>query len=120
MLQSSIRRGEMDRTVTFIKKVIAASSSNEDKVSSWVEVDTNPTVSAKKIDLKGNDVMIGERLTYVQNTKFVIDHRSDLTTQNRAVCDGAVYEIIAVTENNSSRAFYLDVTCSLLDTEVWT
>lgn len=120
MLQSSIRRGEMDREVTFIKKVIGSNATNEDEITSWIEVTTDPTVSAKKIDLKGDTMVIAERQTYVQNTKFIIDYRTDLTTENRAVCDGKVYEIIALLDNNSGRETYIDVVCNLLDTEVWT
>lgn len=120
MLQSSIRRGEMDRTVTFIKKVIGSNATNEDEITSWTEVATDPTVAAKKVDLKGETQFIAERMTYVQNTKFTVDHRTDLTTENRAVCDGKVYEIIAILDNNSSREFYIDVICNLIDTEVWT
>jgi SPP1 family predicted phage head-tail adaptor len=120
MLQSSIRRGEMDRTVTFIKKVIGTNATNEDEITSWIEVATDPTVSAKKVDLKGDTMLIADRPTYVQNTKFTVDHRTDINTENRLVCGGRVYEIIAVLENNSSREFYIDVICNLLDTEVWT
>jgi SPP1 family predicted phage head-tail adaptor len=119
MLQSSIRRGEMDREVTFIKKVITSNSTNEDEVNSWIEVDVDPVVAAKQVDLKGNDVVIADRLTYVQNTKFIVDHRTDLTTENRAVCGGRVYEIVAILLNNSSRDMYLDVICNLVDTEIW-
>ena len=109
----------MDRTITFIKKVIGSNSTNEDEITGWIEVSTNPTVAAKKIDLKGDTVMIAERPTYVQNTKFIVDHRTDLTTENRLFSDGKVYEIIAILDNNSSRDFYIEVVCNLLDTEVW-
>jgi SPP1 family predicted phage head-tail adaptor len=110
----------MDRTVTFIKKVIGTNATNEDEITSWIEVTTDPTVSAKKVDLKGDTMLIADRPTYVQNTKFTVDHRTDINTENRLVCGGRVYEIIAVLENNSSREFYIDVICNLLDTEVWT
>lgn len=119
MLQSKIRRGEMDRSVTFIQKVIVDSDTNEDKISSWIEVDDNPTVAAKIEDLRGNDVVIADRLTYVQNTRATIDYRSDITTQNRMVLNGKVYEIVAVTMNNSSRDRYQDLMCNLLDNEEW-
>jgi SPP1 family predicted phage head-tail adaptor len=119
MLQSSVRRGELDRLVTFIKKVLSAVDTNEDYVASWVEVSTDPTVYCKKIDLSGNDVVIDGRLTYTQNTKLIIDFRTDITSENRAVIDGKVYEIIGVTDNNSSRGVYKDVMCTLLDTEEW-
>lgn len=120
MLQTTIRRGELDRQVTFIKPVKGTNDTNEDEITGWVEVDTDPTVFAKKVDLKGSEQMIAERLTYIQNTKFIVDYRSDLTTENRVVCDGKVYEINAITDNNSSRQRYIDVMCALLDTEVWT
>jgi len=120
MLQSSIRRGEMDRTITFIEKVIGSSSSNEDQITGWIEIDTDPVVTAKRVDLKGTDVVIADRMTYMQSTKYIIDHRTDLTTEMRVVEDGRVFEIIAITINNSSRDMYLDVMCNLLDTEVWT
>jgi SPP1 family predicted phage head-tail adaptor len=120
MLQSSVRRGELDREVTFIKKVTETGSANSTRITGWIEVTTDPTVSAKKIDLKGDTVIIADRPTYVQNTKFIVDHRTDLTTENRVACEGRVYEIIAILDNNSSREFYKDIVCNLLDTEVWT
>ncbi len=120
MLQSGIRRGEMDREITFIKRVIEESDSNEDKISEWVAVDTDPTVWAKWTDLKGDTVVEAERITYVQNSKATVDYRTDINTQNRLVKDGRVYEIIAVLDNNSSRERYIDIMCSLIDTEVWT
>ena len=120
MLQSVIRRGELDRTITFIKKVIETNSHNEEEVTGWTEVSTDPVVSAKKVDMKGDTTIIADRPTYVQNTKFVVDYREDLTTENRLACDGKVYQILALPEDNSGRERYLNVMCYLLDTEVWT
>lgn len=120
MLQNKIRRGEMDQEVTFIKKVLGDSTTNEDKTDRWIEVDSYPTVCAKIEDLSGNDVVIAGRLTYAQRTRATIDHRDDLTTQNRMVLNGKVYEIMAITRNNSSRERYQDVMCNLLDNEEWT
>lgn len=120
MLQNRIRRGEMDQEVTLIKKVIGESVTNEDRTDRWIEVDQYPTVCAKVEDLQGNDVVIANRLTYAQRTRATIDHRDDLTTQNRMVLNGKVYEIMAIIRSNSSRDRYLEVMCNLLDNEEWT
>jgi SPP1 family predicted phage head-tail adaptor len=120
MLQSSIRRGQMDREGIFLRKVLAdESESNEDKVNSWVKVQYDPVVWLRKIDLKGNDAMIADRPTYTQRTLFTGDFRSDITSQNRLVCEGKVYEIIAVTDNAEGRERYTDFMCNLLDNETW-
>jgi SPP1 family predicted phage head-tail adaptor len=120
MLYSKIRRGQMDREGTFIKKVITTSDSNEDKISSWIEVATDPTVALRKRDLQGNEALIADRPTYMQRTLFIGDYRTDITPENRLVVDGRVYEIIAVSDNNESRGMYTDFMCNLLDTDVWT
>jgi SPP1 family predicted phage head-tail adaptor len=120
MLQSSVRRGQMDRQGTFIAKDLEESESNEDKVAGWVEVETDPTVWLKKRELAGKTEMIAERPTLIQNVIFTADYRSDISTQNRLVVEGRVYEILAITDNGESRERYTDFLCNLLDTEVWT
>lgn len=120
MLQSRIRRGQRDREITFIQKVLTESESNEDKVDSWEVVDENPTVYALKEDLSGNDVLIADRPTYMQRTRFVTDYREDITSENRLVCDTKVYEIIAVTEFESGRERDIQLMCNLIDNELWT
>lgn len=120
MLQSSVRRGELDREGTFLKSVKETGESNEDRITGWIEVDTDPTVFLRKRDLSGKDEVIAERLTYMQKTVFTGDWRTDITTENRLYVEGKVYEIIAVTDNMQSRGMYKDFMCHLLDTEEWT
>lgn len=122
MLQSTIRRGELDRRITFLKPVKAIGSANSDKITSWTEVTTDPTVMARKRDLGGRDVEIAGRLTYAQRTEWVVDYRTDLTSENRLyeVDRSKLYEIIAITDHESSRDRYLIVMANLLDTEEWT
>jgi SPP1 family predicted phage head-tail adaptor len=120
MLQSSIRRGQMDRQGIFIKKSLAETSdSNEDKVAAWVKVDYDHTVWLIKRDLKGSDSILADRPTYNQRTLFIGDYRTDITSENRLVVDGRVYDIIAVTDNNESRGRYTDFMCNLIDNETW-
>lgn len=120
MLQSKVRRGELDRLITFIKPIIENSDSNADKITGWEEVSQNATVYARKKDWSGREVVVADRLQYVQRTVFTIDWRSDLTTINRLVHGTAIYEILALLDNESGRERYLDVQCNLLDTEQWT
>lgn len=122
MLLSKIRRGEMDRQVTFIKKEISNADSNADNIDRWVEVDSDATVWAKKIDIRGDVGVIADQVSYSQRTAWIVDYRSDVTpTENRLVFDGKVYEILAVTdEGGSNRGMYLNVMTSLINSETWT
>lgn len=120
MLQTNIRRGEMDREVTFIKKDLSIGASNADHIDAWVEVDTDPTVSARRRDLKG-DVMIGnERVEYGQRIEWIVDYRTDITIDNRLVYGTQVYAIIGVAEHMSSREGYLVIMTNVLNNELWT
>lgn len=120
MLHSKIRRGELDREVTFIKKSISVGASNADSITAWVEVATDPNVFARKKDLGGQDVVQNEQIVYAQRTLWTIDYREDLTTENRLVYGGKVYEILSITDNESGRERYLDVMSSLINAETWT
>lgn len=111
----------MDRQITLIKKVIENNSFNEDKLSEWVQVDTNPVVWARMQQNKGREVVVADRLTYMQETVFTIDHRSDLSeATNRVVFNARLYDIVSIIPNDESRDRYLDLVCTIVDTEVWT
>jgi SPP1 family predicted phage head-tail adaptor len=120
MLQARTRRGQRDREITFIQKVLEESESNEDKVDYWELVGTDPVVYALKEDMSGNDVLIADRATYMQRTRFITDYRSDITTKNRLVCDERVYEIIAVTDFESGRERDTQIMCNMIENELWT
>lgn len=120
MLQSKIRRGELDREITFIRKDIEDGDYNEDKLLSWVMIDTDPIVWARVVDKGGNEVVIADRITSLMKTIFTIDYREDVTRDMRVVFRGRPYEIVSITENGGSRERYLDVTGELIDTEFWT
>lgn len=117
MLQGKIRTGELDREVTFIKEVTTRGASNQDTITSWVPVDQYPTVFSRKTEMKGNEVVIGDQLKYIQKTIFTIRYRNDLSVKNRVVCDDKVYEIISITENGEMRRSFLDVVANFLDNE---
>jgi len=110
----------MDRQITLIKGVKTTNTFNEAKYDTWVEVDTNPIVWTRMKQMKGREVVIADRLTYVQETVFTIDHRTDLKLHdNRVVYAGIPYNIISIIPNDESRDMYLDLICEILDTETW-
>lgn len=117
MLQSSIRRGELDREISLIKEIIVDDAANAGSNNGWELVDENPVVKARKKELAGKEVVVGDRLTYVQATIWTIVYRTDLTTRNRVVFKGKPYEITAITEEG--REQYLHLYANLLDTEQW-
>lgn len=120
MLHTRVRRGEMDREITFIQKIIGSNPTNEDEDLGWEKVDTDPDVFAKVVQKPGREVMMADRPTYVQNTHFYVDYRTDITEVNRIVYKGRVYNILSVTEYESSREMILEILAEILDNEVWT
>jgi SPP1 family predicted phage head-tail adaptor len=120
MLQTRIRAGELDRRVTFIKAVISTPTTNEDKITGWTEVASNPTVRARKKDLPGIEVFENDRIVYKQRTVWTIRYRSDLTNQNRLVFNTKVYNILSITDNEMGRDRFTDVLTELIDTQIYT
>lgn len=120
MLQSRIRRGELDREITFLKKVISDAPSNADNIDDWVKVDIDPDVFARKRDQTGDVLMSDQRVTYSQRTEWVVDYREDINTENRIVYNGKVYDILSVTDYEDGRERYLAIMSHLRDNETWT
>jgi len=117
MLQSSIRRGELDRQIYLIKPINVDDAANASATTGWALVDAFPSVFARKKELNGREVVVADRLTYVQTTLWVIMYREDLTTRNRVVFNGRPYEITAILE--VGREQYLELHTNLVDTETW-
>ena len=105
--QADIRRGELDRKLTFIKEVHTTGDSNEDIIS-WTQVTPNPTVFCRRKELPGREISVGDQLKYVQRTEFIVVYRGDINEKNRVVFEGRVYEIISVVET-AQRKSYLQI-----------
>jgi SPP1 family predicted phage head-tail adaptor len=117
MLQSRIRRGEMDKQITFIQRVIGSNSTNEDEVTAWETIDTNATVWAKVIQYVGREVVVADQIQSVFRTQFVIDYRTDLKEEMRLVYNTKVYNIISIIEYESGRDNYLLVAADVIPNE---
>lgn len=120
MLQSREQIGRFDREITFIEPTITDGDSNEDKITAWSEISSDSTVSARKIDLRGNEAVIADRETYFQTTKWVIRWRDDLNARMRLVHSTKVYQIISITEPAEGRQRFLEVLTTLMDNEFFT
>jgi SPP1 family predicted phage head-tail adaptor len=119
MLQSRIRRGEMDKQITFIKKVIGSNDTNEDEVTSWEIISLNPTVWSKVIQYVGREVVVADQIQAVFRTQFVIDYRTDINDEMRVVYNNKVYNIVSIIEHESSRGGYVLVAADVIPNETF-
>lgn len=120
MLQSRIRRGQMDRQITFIKKVVGSNTTNEDEITDWVKVDSNPKVWSKFDQKPGREVVVSDQIQSVINGSFIVDWREDITEENRIVLDEKVYNIISVSEHEGSRKGFLFIQVESIPKLTWT
>lgn len=117
MLQAVIRRGELDRSISFIKHIRSRGGANQDKVDSWALIDAYPTVFARKREMSGRELVVNEQIKFMQNTEFVVVYRDDVSVENRIVWNDRVYEIVSITELGMQRSSYLQVIAAYLDSE---
>lgn len=115
MLAHKFLIGHMDREIYFIQPVITDGDSNEDKITDWELIATDPMVNAKKFDVSGNTNVIDDRMTYFQNTEWTIRYRDDINMRMRIVYNSQVYEILSITEAEQTRNRFLRITSNLLD-----
>jgi SPP1 family predicted phage head-tail adaptor len=129
MLQSRIRRGELDREIIFLQVINGENATNEDEDTGWEEIDTDSRVFAKVVQKPGREMMIADRVTFIQTTLFYVDYRTDITERNRIYYNSKVYNILSVTEPSflsmgqnygSERETYLEVAAEILNNVTWT
>lgn len=109
------RVGRMDRRITVIEKDITDGDSNEDKLESWTEF---ATVWARKEDLRGKEMVIADKPTFMYLTVWTIRKLTGLKANMRIVYKGQVYEVVQISEGEG-RERYQDITTNLLENEFW-
>ncbi len=109
------RVGRMDRRITVIQKDITTGDSNEDKLEEWIEF---ATVWARKEDLRGKEMVIADKPTFMYLTVWTIRKLQGLKANMRIVYKGQVYEVVQISEGED-RERWLDVTTNLLENEYW-
>jgi SPP1 family predicted phage head-tail adaptor len=109
MLQSRIRRGELDKQIVFVKKIIVAGAANEDALSGWELIDTDAQVWAKVEQIAGGEVVVADQIQSTMSTSFIVDYRTDLTAEMRIVYAGKYFNILSTPEHEGSREGFLSI-----------
>lgn len=128
MLRSSVKVGELDREITFIQAIVSQGISGEDKITEWEEIDNDSVDNAKKIEGGGSTFVQADRMTWSQQTTWIIRWRQDLTPRYlvvsfdklRLVFDTQVYEILNVADFEEGRQRFMSITANLLDNVFFT
>ena len=107
------RIGRMDRRITIIQKDISNGDSNEDKLVAWVEL---ATVWARKEDLRGKELVVADKPTFMYLTVWSLRKLNTITANMRIVYKQQVYEIVQISEGEG-RERWLDITTNLLENE---
>ena len=110
----------MDKQITFIKKVLDTNVTNEDEVTSWTTIASNPTIWAKVVQFVGREVVVADQIQAVFRTQFVIDYRTDLNDEMRIVYNNKVYNIVSIIEHESSRTGFLLIAADVIPNETFT
>jgi SPP1 family predicted phage head-tail adaptor len=118
MLQSRIRRGELDRQIVFVQKIIAAGAANEDALSGWELIDNDAQVWTKLVQNPGGELVVADQIQSTLNTNFVIDYRTDLTPEMRIVYGSKYFNIISIAEHEGSREGFLLIIAEEVPNEV--
>lgn len=108
MLFAKQEIGRLDRLITFQQKIVGQNESNEDAEDGWVNIANFPTCYASKDDKTGNEMYAADKLTGFQDVIFTIRWRSDVSIENRIVCDGIKYDIHSIQEVGRKR--FLQIT----------
>ncbi|MEB3210269.1 MAG: phage head closure protein [Leptolyngbyaceae bacterium] len=120
MLQTRIRRGELDKQVTFLKKIVGSNDTNEDETDGWEEIDDNPTVWAKILQKEGGEQVVADQIISTVRTSIWIDWRGDIKPEYRIVYNTKVYNIISIIENQGERRGFLMISADLIPNQLWT
>src|SRR5690348_11757498 len=120
MLRSKDKIGTLDREITFIQPITEQGDSNERKITGWEKIENYPNVNARKIETGGGTAVINDRITFTQQTTWVIRYRDDLKVTMRLVWDMKMYEILNIAESDESRKRFLNIVTQFLDNEFFT
>lgn len=86
-----MRAGRMDRQVTLQTRSVTRNAQGED-VATYVDL---ATVWAEKIDLRGREFFAAQQSRAEVTTRWRIRWRTDLTSVDRLLHEGRVYDVVA-------------------------
>jgi SPP1 family predicted phage head-tail adaptor len=99
--------GYLDQRIT-LKTFTTTTGSIGDVVKTWANFATSPNVWARVTPLRGGEAQAEDRTVAVQQYRFTIRQRSDISEEDRITWRGDDYNIRRV-ERNGQRKQYLDV-----------
>lgn len=99
--------GYLDQRIT-LKTFTTTTGSIGDVVKTWANFATSPNVWARVTPLRGSEAQAEDRTAAVQQYRFTIRQRSDISEEDRITWRGDDYNIRRV-ERNGQRKQYLDV-----------
>lgn len=95
--------GRMDRRITIMQPIVSDGDSNEDKVTGYELVDTNPEVWARVVNDTGDTVMVQDQAKHMQQSVFIIRYRDDITIKHKVVHNGKMYSVLSAIEFGEQR-----------------
>lgn len=119
MLQSRVRRGQLDQQIIFVQKIVGTGAANEDALGGWEKIEEEPQVWAKVTQRPGAEVVVANQIQSTMNTSFVIDYRTDITVEMRVIYGNKYFNIISPpAEHEGSRSGYLLIMADEVPNEV--
>jgi SPP1 family predicted phage head-tail adaptor len=109
MLNHKEEIGKMDKRVTFQEKIFSTDASNQHKITGWQDIDDTPTVWANVEYKTGSEPFQSDQLVAVKTASINIRHRTDLKTENRAIVDNEIFDIMAIIPIGRKR--FLKLSC---------
>lgn len=95
--------GRMDRRIIIMEPIITDGDSNEDKVTGYEIIDTNPRVWARVENETGDTDTVSDQVKHLQSTTFTIRYRTDITIKNKVVHNGKMYSVLSAIEAGEHR-----------------
>jgi SPP1 family predicted phage head-tail adaptor len=87
-----MRAGKLDRRLTIRRMEAGAPNALNERAETWTDV---ATVWAQQRPNRGSERFAAGQVNGTAVMTFHIRFRGDLTTRDRVVCEGIVYEIVA-------------------------
>jgi head-tail adaptor len=87
-----------DRQIVIVEPIIEDGDSNEDKVTGYQPISSDPRPYARVENGIGDTVVEQDQVKHVQQTIFTVLYRDDVTIKNRIVHEGKMYTILSVIE----------------------
>lgn len=94
--------GKLDKWLRIQSKIVGVNESNEDEEAGWEDVVTC-WGSIEDRQVSSGEEYRADQLTSFQNSTIVIRYRTDVTTKNRILSEGEIYNILTIAKVGRKR-----------------